>query len=119
MNNHLAVYRNQTGMEQSLKDITSIKERFNKVYVADKGKTFNTNLIFTLEMGFMIECAESIALSALERTESRGAHTREDMPNRDDANWLKHILVAKEKDGNKITYKDVVITDWEPTERQY
>lgn len=119
MNNHLAVYRNQVGMEQSLKDIASVKERFNKVYVADKGKTFNTNLIFTLEMGFMIECAESIALSALERTESRGAHTREDMPERDDENWLKHILVTKDGYGHKITYKDVVITDWEPTVRQY
>jgi succinate dehydrogenase/fumarate reductase flavoprotein subunit len=119
MNQHLAVYRNEEGMQQALKNITDVKERFNDVYVADKTKTFNTNLMFTLEMGFMIECAESIALSAIERTESRGAHTREDMPERDDENWLKHILVTKKDEGHEISYKDVVITDWQPTVRQY
>ena len=119
MNQHLAVYRNEEGMQQALKDIANVKERFNNVYVADKTKTFNTNLMFTLEMGFMIECAESIALSAIERTESRGAHTREDMPERDDENWLKHILVTKKDEGHEISYKDVVITDWQPTVRQY
>jgi len=119
MNQHLAVYRNEEGMQQALKNIADVKERFNDVYVADKTKTFNTNLMFTLEMGFMIECAESIALSAIERTESRGAHTREDMPERDDENWLKHILVTKKDEGHEISYKDVVITDWQPTVRQY
>jgi len=119
MNQHLAVYRNEEGMQQALKIIADVKERFNDVYVADKTKTFNTNLMFTLEMGFMIECAESIALSAIERTESRGAHTREDMPERDDENWLKHILVTKKDEGHEISYKDVVITDWQPTVRQY
>lgn len=119
MNQHLAVYRNEEGMQQALKNITDVKERFNDVYVADKTKTFNTNLMFTLEMGFMIECAESIALSAIERTESRGAHTREDMPERDDENWLKHILVTKKDEGHEISYRDVVITDWQPTVRQY
>ena len=119
MNQHLAVYRNEEGMQQALKNIADVKERFNDVYVADKTKTFNTNLMFTLEMGFMIECAESIALSAIERTESRGAHTREDMPERDDENWLKHILVTKKEEGHEISYKDVVITDWQPTVRQY
>ena len=119
MNQHLAVYRNEEGMQQALKIIADVKERFNDVYVADKTKTFNTNLMFTLEMGFMIECAESIALSAIERTESRGAHTREDMPERDDENWLKHILVTKKDEGHEISYRDVVITDWQPTVRQY
>ena len=75
--------------------------------------------MFTIEMGFMIDCAETIAVSALERTESRGAHTREDMPDRDDENWLKHILVTKDNDSHKLSYKDIVITDWEPQIRQY
>ena len=119
MNQYLAVYRNEEGMQQALKNIADVKERFNDVYVADKTKTFNTNLMFTLEMGFMIECAESIALSAIERTESRGAHTREDMPERDDENWLKPILVTKKDEGHEISYRDVVITDWQPTVRQY
>ena len=119
MNKNLAVYRNESGMKEAISKITEIKTRYKNVYVPDKTKTFNTNLMFTIEMGFMIDCAETIAVSALDRPESRGAHTREDMPDRDDKNWLKHILVTKDEDSHKLSYKDVVITDWEPTIRQY
>ena len=85
----------------------------------DKGKTFNTNLMFTLELGLMLDCSESIALSAIERKESRGAHTRTDMPDRDDENWLKHILVKSTEDGPQVDHLPVVITDWEPQVRTY
>ena len=119
MDRHLAVYRNQQGMEEALAKIREIKERYRGVKVTDKGKTFNTNLIFTLELDFMIECAETIALSALERKESRGAHTRTDMPDRDDENWLKHVLVKATPDGPQIEHLPVVITDWEPQARVY
>ena len=67
----------------------------------------------------MTECAEAIAASAIQRKESRGAHTRTDMPNRDDENWLKHILVTKKDDSHDISFLDVIITDWEPVIRQY
>ena len=96
-------------MKEAITKIAEIRERYKKVHVHDKTKTFNTNLMFTIEMGFMIDCAETIAVSALERTESRGAHTREDMPDRDDENWLKHILVTKDNDSHKLSYKDIVI----------
>jgi len=119
MNEHLAVYRHQEGMEQALSSIRELRERFRKVHVADKGKTFNTNLIFTLEQGFMLDCAETICISALERTESRGAHTRTDMPDRDDDNWLKHILVKYSSDGPQIDYQNVVFTQWQPQVRSY
>jgi succinate dehydrogenase / fumarate reductase flavoprotein subunit len=119
MNKHLAVFREQKGMEQALSTIGELKERYKSVYVPDKGKTFNTNLIFTLELGFMLECAEAICLGALERKESRGAHTRTDMPDRDDENWMKHILVSRSDEGPKIEYRDVVITQWEPQIRSY
>ena len=76
-----------------------LRARYDKVVVHDKGKVFNTNLIFTLELGFMLDCAEAIILGALDRNESRGAHTRTDMPDRDDANWLKHILISRTEDG--------------------
>ena len=99
MNEHLAVYRHQDGMETALDSVRQLRERYRSVYVPDKGKTWNTNLVFTLELGFMLDCAESIALSAIERKESRGAHTREDFPERDDENWLKHILVSQTEDG--------------------
>ena len=119
MNDHLAVYRDQTGMEKALEDIREIKERYRSVYVPDKGKTFNTNLLFTIELGFMFDCAETVALSALERKESRGAHTRTDIPDRDDKNWLKHIMVNYTEDGPQIEHLPVVITEWQPEVRSY
>ena len=119
MDKHLAVFRDQNGMETALAEIGSLKERYGAVWVADKGKTFNTNLLFTLELGFMLDCAETIALSALERRESRGAHTRTDLPDRDDETWLKHVLVKRGEAGPQIDYLPVVITDWEPEVRSY
>ena len=119
MNDHLAVYRNQAGMETALDTIRQLRERYQSVYVPDKGKTWNTNLVFTLELGFMLDCAEAITLSAIERKESRGAHTREDFPERDDENWMRHILVRQTEDGPALDYQSVVITQWEPQVRSY
>ena len=119
MNQHLAVFREQNGMEAALQDLRGLRERYNRVAVTDKGKTFNTNLLFTLELGFMLDCAEAVALSAIERKESRGAHTRIDAPDRDDDNWLRHILVRHTEDGPQVDYMPVVITDWEPQVRSY
>ena len=119
MNDHLAVYRNRSGMEAALDSIRQLRERYRSVYVQDKGKTWNTNLVFTLELGFMLDSAEAIALSAIEREESRGAHTREDFPERDDENWLKHILVRHTEDGPALEYQPVVVTQWEPQVRSY
>ena len=73
-----------------------------------------------VEIGFMVDYAEGIAASARNRTESRGAHSREDHPARDDQNWLKHTLFASDGDGRwEITHKDVVITRFQPKERKY
>ena len=119
MKNHLGVYRDQNSMEKALELVKDVKERAKSIYVADKSKTFNTNLMFSIELGFMTECAEAIAASAIQRKESRGAHTRTDMPYRDDENWLKHILVTKKDNSHDISFLDVIITDWEPVIRQY
>jgi len=119
MNRHLAVFRDQASMEEALEKIKGLAQRFGRVNVPDKGKTFNTNLLFTLELGFMLDCAEPIALSALERKESRGAQYRTDMPDRDDEKWLKHVLVARGPEGPTIKYQPVVITEWTPQIRAY
>ena len=119
MNEHLAVYRDQDGMETALDTVRQLRERYRSVYVPDKGKTWNTNLVFTLELGFMLDCAEAVTLAAIERKESRGAHTREDFPERDDENWLKHILVEQTEDGPALSEMPVVITQWEPQVRSY
>ena len=119
MNEHLAVYRDQQGMETALAKLLELKDRYSRVTVDDKGKTFNTNLVFTLELGFMLDCAETVVMSALERKESRGAHTRTDMPERDDESWLRHILVSPGVEVPTVEYLPVVITQWEPQVRTY
>ena len=119
MNEHLAVFRDQQGMEYALAKLHELRDRCSRVTVTDKGKTFNTNLIFTLELAFMLDCAETIILGALERKESRGAHTRADLPERDDDRWLKHIAVSWGPEEPTIDYVPVVITQWAPQARVY
>ena len=119
MNERLAVFRDADGMEEARNKLRGLRERFANVYVADKGRTFNTNLVFTLELGFMLDCAEAIVFSALERTESRGAHFRTDMGDRDDERWLRHVLVSKGEEAPTIEYLPVVITQWQPEARKY
>ncbi len=72
-------------------DVKALKKRYETVGVENKGKVFNTDLLFHIELGFMLECAEMVCASAVERKESRGAHFRTDFPKRDDENWLHHI----------------------------
>ena len=119
MNEHLAVYRDQQGMEAALAKLQELRGRFSRVTVTDKGKTFNTNLVFTLELGFMLDCAETVILGGLERKESRGAHNRTDMPDRLDDDWLKHITVTWGPEEPTIDYLPVVITQWAPEARVY
>ena len=96
-----------------------LKTRYGGVPVHNKGKVFNTDLIFALELGFMLDCAEAIAVSALERKESRGAQFRIDYPSRDDENWLKHIVVSQGEVGPELSNLPVTITKWTPEERKY
>ena len=119
MGEHLAVYRDEEGMTQALNTIKDLNERYSRVPVEDKGRVFNTDLVFALELGFMLDCAETIAVSALERRDSRGAHSRRDYPQRDDENWLKHILVTDSEEGPQVSHLPVVITQWTPEERKY
>ena len=108
MNKHLAVYRDKKGIEEALKQIKNLKEDYFKIGVHDKSKTFNTNLLCTLELGGMIDCADAICISALEREESRGAHFRTDFPKRNDTEWTRHIKELK----GKVTGIDVGETEF-------
>ena len=119
MNEHMAVFRNEEGMQTALKAILQLKEQFGKLAVKDRSQVFNTSLLFTLELGFMLDLAETICVSGLARKESRGAHYRTDMPERDDENWLRHILVHASPEGPSIDYLPVVITKWQPQARSY
>ncbi len=93
-----------------------LKERYAGVQVMDRGKRFNTDLLEAWELGNLLDLAEVTAVCALNRTESRGAHLREDYPDRDDAQWMKHSLIRP--DGS-IFYKGVTVTKFQPKERVY
>jgi succinate dehydrogenase / fumarate reductase flavoprotein subunit len=119
MFDHVGIFRTGAAMQQALEKVRELKERFKHVRVEDRGKVFNTNLMNTWELGNLLDLAEVVTVCAINRTESRGAHSRDDFPKRDDVNWLKHTLTWV-KDGEiKIGYKPVVITKYQPKERVY
>lgn len=115
------IFRNEKDLRAMKELIIQFKDRYNRIGIQDKGKVFNTDLIEAIELGALLDTADTITECALNRTESRGAHTREDFPKRDDAGWMKHTFIWKEKDGvaKKIDYKPVTITQFQPMERKY
>jgi succinate dehydrogenase / fumarate reductase flavoprotein subunit len=119
MFSEVGIYRNEKDMTSALEKVRDMQRRFKDVKVGDTGKIFNTELLNAWELGNMLAIAEVVAVSALNRKESRGGHAREDYPERDDKNWLKHTLIVK-KDGKlEINYKPVVITKFQPKARVY
>lgn len=119
MNKDVWIFRTEEGLKRALRKIRELKERFKRVKVEDKSRTFNTGLTAALELDFMLELAEVTTYCALMRTESRGSHYRLDYPNRDDKNWLTHTLAYYTVDGPRLEYTPVTITKWPPTERKY
>lgn len=115
-----SVFREDAGLKEGLSKIKELKEKYLKVGIDDRSKGYNTDLLEVIELGGLLSTAETIITSALDRTESRGAHWREDFPKRDDAEWLKHSLIFKtDKPVPDIRYKPVVIKQFEPKERVY
>ena len=106
-------------MEEALDKILDLKDRYRQVKVSDTGRIFNTELLNAWELGNMLDVAEAVTVSALNRTESRGGHAREDYPERDDEHWLKHSLIVKKNGQMEISYKPVVITKFQPKARVY
>jgi succinate dehydrogenase / fumarate reductase flavoprotein subunit len=116
----VAMFRTGEGMQSALEIIRELKDRYKHIPLHDHGKIFNTELINIWELGNLLDIAEVTTVVALARTESRGAHAREDFPKRDDVNWLKHSLAWMKPDGKIVLdYKPVVITKYQPKERVY
>lgn len=119
MDSQVGVFRTGTGLKIALDKIGELKQRLPDVKVKDRGRIYNTDLLSALEADNLLDLAEVIVTGALSRTESRGAHSRRDFPNRDDINWLKHTLVYYTPKGPRLDYIPVTITMWQPVERKY
>ncbi|HSR48128.1 MAG TPA: FAD-dependent oxidoreductase [Anaerolineales bacterium] len=119
MSDEVGVFRTAEGMQRAVETLRDLQERFAGVRVDDAGRVFNTDLLEAWELGCLLELAEVTAVSALARTESRGAHAREDYPNREDASWMKHTLAHRDDRGVRLSYKPVTVTRFQPKERVY
>ena len=120
MNEYCAVFRDAEGLAKAHEIVRRLKDEAPKASIDDRGSVFNQDVIAAIELGYMLDVAETIVVAAQERKESRGAQFRTDFPERNDEEWLKHIDVsANGDDVPKIDYSPVTITRWEPQERTY
>jgi len=105
-------------MQKAVDKIAELKERYKRIRIADNSSVFNTDVLYTVELGYILDVAQSIANSAIERKESRGAHQRLDYTERDDVNYLKHTLAFYNENGApRIEYSPVKITKSQPAKR--
>jgi succinate dehydrogenase / fumarate reductase, flavoprotein subunit len=119
MDKYVAVFRDEAGLNTALETVRRLKQEATDVGIDDKGSVFNQDVLGALELQFMLDNAEAIVISAIERKESRGAQYRTDFPERNDDDWLKHINVSANGSEPEISYSDVTMTQWEPQERTY
>ncbi|MEV6318405.1 succinate dehydrogenase flavoprotein subunit [Streptomyces sp. NPDC051776] len=124
MDANVMVFRTEQTIKTAVEKIGELRERYKNVAIQDKGKRFNTDLLEAIELGNLLDLAEVMAVSALARKESRGGHYREDYPNRDDVNFMRHTMAYREvgDDGTesiRLDYKPVVQTRYQPMERKY
>ncbi len=111
---NLGIFRTKESMLKAQAELRQLKAQAERVYIEDRGKVFNSDLIQALELGSLAEIAETIVAGAIAREESRGAHYRADFPKRDDANWLKHTLAHRTSDGPRLSHASVTITRFQP-----
>ncbi len=119
MMENVGIYRNEKDMQAAVDQIQNLLERYQQVRVQDSGRAFNTDLLEVIELRNLLDLSLLTAAAALNRQESRGAHSREDFPDRDDDNWLKHSLAYLNGDAVRIEYKTVDTSVWEPKPRTY
>jgi succinate dehydrogenase / fumarate reductase flavoprotein subunit len=114
------IFRDAKGLQSALDRIGELREKYKTVVIDDKGSQFNTDLLEAIELGNLLDTAHVTLECALNRTESRGGHSREDFPDRNDHNWLKHTFAYKDGEGKpKLEYRPVAITKYQPKKRVY
>ncbi|MDQ1630120.1 MAG: succinate dehydrogenase / fumarate reductase, flavoprotein subunit [Frankiaceae bacterium] len=127
MDVNATVYRTEATLKQAEVDIALLKQRYQNVSITDRGKRYNTDLLEAVELGFLLDLAEVMVVSAKARNESRGGHFREDYPTRDDVNFMRHTMAyrtgplgaALPEAEIRLDYKPVVTTRYQPMERKY
>jgi succinate dehydrogenase / fumarate reductase flavoprotein subunit len=119
MMERVGIYRTGEEMEAAVRDLQALRERYGQVRAQDRSARFNTDLLELLELGNLLDLALATAAGAANRTESRGAHAREDFPERDDGAWLKHTMLWLEDGKTRIGYRPVDVSRWEPKPRAY
>ena len=120
MEESAGIYRAETILKEAAGKLKRLQERFQDLSLDDNSYTFNTELTAALELSYMLDVAQTIVQSALERRESRGSHQRTDYPQRDDERFLAHSLAYRtEDDSPRIEYRPVTITRWPPGKRVY
>jgi succinate dehydrogenase / fumarate reductase flavoprotein subunit len=119
MMENVGIYRTEENMARAKQSLMDMRHVYKEVRANDSSKAFNTQVLEILELGHLLDLAYIVTTCALNRQESRGAHAREDFPNRNDQNWLKHTLAWLEVDEIKLDYKKVDISRWEPKPRKY
>jgi succinate dehydrogenase / fumarate reductase flavoprotein subunit len=119
MTDYCGVFRDESSMRQGLEKLQAIRQQAQQIYLDDKEKLWNTEIIEALELQNLLMVGEIILTGALNRQESRGAHCREDYPDRDDTNFLKHTLAYYSPAGIDIRYRPVMINRFQPQERKY
>ncbi len=120
MDANVGVFRTAEGLSEQVWHLARLRERYSRLKIEDRSRVFNTELTAALELDYMLELAEVMTASALNRQESRGAHARRDFPERDDVNYLANTIAHRVVGGPpKLEFRPVNITHWEPKARTY
>jgi len=120
MHENFGVFRREEQMEKQGEIVARLRERYERVVVDDKGEVFNNDLTQALELGFLLDLADTMIVAGIARKESRGAHARPyDYPDRDDENYMRHTMITQSDGRPQLDWKPVTVTKWEPQERKY
>ncbi|HSG05124.1 MAG TPA: FAD-binding protein, partial [Nitrospiria bacterium] len=114
MTDYLGIFRTRDKMETGLSRLREVRDQYGSIYLQDRGKIYNSELAHALELGSLLDLAETITVGAIAREESRGSHYRLDFPERNDSDWLKHSLAFRTDSGPHLEFESVTITRFPP-----